>query len=237
MSFFSEQNTERFAAIEILLQLSSIIPSTEILDEFDAIPLCDALLEGGAKTIEINIRTDTAYESIDIIRNRCPQIIVGAGNIKTPDMLKRAIDAGAEFATSPGNTDTLLHAVAEFNIPFLPGVSGGSDMMRALEYGHKRQKFCPVVSMGGTKALKYFHGQFFDIKFCVSGGINDDNIREYLTLPNVDCVLGSWIVRAHDIYDKKWSKVTERTLFSYANITNQKIIDDKNCDSCESKVA
>ncbi len=222
MSFFSEQNIERFLAIDVLLQLSKIIPSTEILDEFDAIPLCDALLAGGSKTIEINIRTDAAYESINIIRNRCPQIIVGAGNIKNPDMLKRAIDSGAEFATSPGNTNTLLKAVEKLNIPFLPGVYGGSDIMRALEYGHKRQKFCPAVGFGGVKALKYFQGQFFEVKFCASGGINDDNIRDYLILSNVECVLGSWIVRAHDIYNKKWEKVTERTLYSYDNIVNSK---------------
>jgi 2-dehydro-3-deoxyphosphogluconate aldolase/(4S)-4-hydroxy-2-oxoglutarate aldolase len=234
MSFFSENNPDRLTAIHALLQISPIIPSVEILDEFDAIPLCDALLAGGAKTIEINIRTDAAYEAIDIIKNRCPQIIIGAGNIKTPDILKRAIDAGAEFGTSPGNTAKLLQAVEENNFPFLPGVSGGSDMMRALEYGHHRQKFCPTVAMGGVKALKYFQGQFFDVKFCVSGGINDDNIREYLVLPNVDCALGSWIVRAHDIYNKRWDKVTERTVLSYQNVHHYtKDNKDDNTDSCK----
>ncbi len=242
MSHFSEQSSNRFIAIETLLQLSPIIISTEILDEFDAIPLCDAVLAGGAKTIEINIRTDAAYEAIEIIKNRCPQIIIGAGNIKTPDMLKRAINAGAEFATSPGNTEKLLQAVAEYNFPFLPGVSGGSDMMLALEYGHNRHKFCPTTSLGGVKALKYFQGQFFDVKFCVSGGINDDNIRDYLHLPNVECVLGSWVVRAHDIYSKKWAKVTERTLFSYQNARqpqkNNSLSDSSDSDSdSDSKVA
>lgn len=238
MSFLSENNTDRFDAITKLLQISSIIPSTEILDEFDAVPLCDALAVGGAKTVEINIRTDAAYEAIEVIRSRCPQIVIGAGNIKTPDMLKRAIDAGAEFGTSPGNTDRLLNAIEKSNFPFLPGVSGGSDMMRALEYGHNRQKFCPAVALGGVKALKYFQGQFFDVKFCVSGGINDDNVREYLVLSNVECVLGSWIVRAHDIYNKRWNKVTERTLESFQNVNNcKKDNKDSSCDNDSPKVA
>jgi 2-dehydro-3-deoxyphosphogluconate aldolase / (4S)-4-hydroxy-2-oxoglutarate aldolase len=220
MSHFSENKGNRFKAIEVLLQISPIIPSVEILDEFDAIPLCDALLAGGAKITEVNIRTDAAYEAIHIIRNRCPQIIIGAGNIKTPDMLKRAIDSGAEFATSPGNTVKLLEAVETADFPFLPGVSVGSDMMCALEYGHNRHKFCPTVAFGGVKALKYFQGQFFDVKFCVSGGISDDNVCEFLNLPNVECALGTWIVRAHDIYSKRWTKITERTLLSYQNVVN-----------------
>ena len=236
MSFFSENNSDRLTAIHALLQISPIIPSVEILDEFDAIPLCDALLAGGAKTIEINIRTDAAYEAIDIIKNRCPQIIIGAGNIKTPDMLQRAINAGAEFGTSPGSTAKLLEAVEKNSFPFLPGVSGGSDMMLALEYGHSRQKFCPTVTMGGVKALKYFQGHFFDVKFCISGGINDDNIGEYLILSNVECALGSWIVRAHDIYNKQWNKVTERTLLSYKNVSDY-VKDNKDDDKNACKFA
>lgn len=229
MSHFSDSNLNRFKAIENLLQISPIIPSVEILDEFDAIPLCDALLAGGAKVLEVNIRTDAAYESIHIIRNRCPQIVIGAGNIKTPDMLNRAVDSGAEFGTSPGNTVKLLEAVTTANFPFLPGVSMGSDMMCALEFGFNRHKFCPTVAFGGSKALKYFQGQFFDVKFCVSGGINDDNICEFLSLPNVECALGTWIVRAHDIYSKRWAKITERTQISYENVQNH--VKDSDGDS------
>ncbi len=220
MSIINQDNYNRFESIEALLKVSPIIPSVEILDEFDAVPLVDALEAGGARSIEVNLRTNAAFEAISIIKKRCPQIILGAGNIKTPQLLRQAIDAGAEFGTSPGNTDKLLSAVEEANFPFLPGVNGGSDMMRALEYGHSRQKFCPVASLGGVKALRYFQGPFFEVKFCISGGINDDNIREYLLLSNVECAIGSWIVRAHDIYNKKWDKVTERTKYSFDNVKN-----------------
>lgn len=219
MSFDADNPTsDPFKSIESLMKLSPLIPSTEILDEFDAVPLCDALEAGGAKVITVNIRTNAAYEAIDIIKRQCPNIVIGANNIQTPDMLQAAIDAGAEFGSSPGNTDILLRAVSRRNFAFLPGVSTGSDMMRALEYGYHYHKFCPAAFSGGLKVLKYFQSQFFDVKFCVSGGINDDNINDYLSMTNVESVIGSWIVRAHDIYDKKWAKVTERTLFSYNNL-------------------
>jgi|GEM_PF-138822 len=211
-------NAKRYAALDELMKLSPLIPSTEMLDEFDAVPLCDALVAGGAKIVVVNIRTIAAYDAIEVIKKRCPQIIVGANNIQTPNMLQAAIDSGAEFGSSPGNTDILLNAVAKQDFAFLPGVSNGSDMMRALEYGYNYHKFCPAAYSGGVKALKYYQGQFFNVKFCVSGGINDDNINEYLSMTNVESVIGSWIVRAHDIYDKKWAKVTERTLYSFNNI-------------------
>lgn len=218
MDALLSDSSDRFQAIETLLNISPIIPTVEILDEFDAVPLIDALQKGGAKTIQVNIRTNTSYEAIEIIKNKCPQIIIGAGNVRTPDMLKRAIKAGAEYTSSPGNTDTLLSAVDHFGVPFLPGVNTGSDMMRALEHGHYRQKYCPVVSLDAIKALKYFNREFFDVKFCISGALTDDSIKEYLLLSNVECAMGSWIVRAHDIYNKNWDKVTERMNYSYETV-------------------
>lgn len=228
-------NNDRFAVIDELLKIAPIIPSVEVLDEFDAVPLVDALQSGGTKTIQVNLRTDAAYDSIGIIKNRCPQIVVGAGNVRTPDMLKKAIDAGAEFASSPGNTDMLLAAVDHLEVPFLPGVNTGSDMMRALEHGHYKQKFCPIVSLDAIKALKYYQKEFFDVKFCISGALNDDNIKEYLLLSNVQCVMGSWIVRAHDIYNKRWAKVTERTVYSYENIA--KYLKEAKTNNKESGIA
>lgn len=203
--------------IEHIVKLSKIIPSVEILDEFDAVPLMDALIEGGVKVVEVSIRTDAAYESLEIIKKRVPELVVGACNIKTPDMLERAIDSGADYGTSPGNTERLLKAVYKKAFPFIPGVSNGSDIMQALEYGHIIQKFCPAVALGGVKTLKYLHGHFNEVQFCPAGGLNDDNVGDFLSLPNVLCISGSWIVRAHDTYEKKWAKVIERTKFSMEN--------------------
>ena len=207
---------EQFA-IENIVKLSKIIPSVEILDEFDAVPLMDALLEGGVKVVEVSIRTQAAYEALAIIKKRVPELIIGACNIKTPDMLERAIDAGADYGTSPGNTERLLKAVCEKDFPFIPGVSNGSDIMQALEYNHVIQKFCPAVALGGVKTLKYLHGHFHEVQFCPAGGLNDDNVGDFLALPNVVCASGAWIVRAHDTYEKKWAKVIERTKFSMEN--------------------
>ena len=89
--------------------------------------------------------------------------------------------------------------------------------MQALEYGHTIQKFCPAIALGGVKTLKYLHGHFNEVQFCPSGGLNDDNVGDFLSLPNVVCATGSWIVRAHDTYEKKWAKVIERTKFSMEN--------------------
>ena len=204
--------------LQQFLTRSKIIPSVEILDEFDAIPLMDSLIEGGVQVVEVNLRTQAAFESINIIKKRLPSLIVGAGNIKTPDMLEKAIDAGADYGTSPGNTERLLNAVTLKHFPFLAGVASGSDIMRALECGHNVQRLCPAVALGGTKTLKYLHASFSEVLFSPAGGINDDNSLEFLLLPNVCSVGGSWIVRSHDTYERKWPKVTERTKFAFSNI-------------------
>lgn len=201
-----------------ILNISKIIPVVELLDEFDAVPLMEALIEGGVKVVEINIRTQAAFDSIEIIKRRLPYLIVGAANIKTPDMLQKTIDCGADYGTSPGNTDRLMDAVVKQSFPFLPGVSHASDIMRALEYGHNIQRLCPVVSLGGVKTLKYLNTSFSELIFSPAGGITDENVLEFLLLPNVCSVGGSWIVRSHDTYAKKWSKVIERTKFSFDNI-------------------
>ncbi|MEM6603787.1 MAG: bifunctional 4-hydroxy-2-oxoglutarate aldolase/2-dehydro-3-deoxy-phosphogluconate aldolase [Pseudomonadota bacterium] len=204
-------------SIENILRVAKIIPSVELLDEFDAIPLMDALINGGVRVVEIALRTQASYDSLEIIKKRIPDLIIGAGSVKTPDMLQKAYDAGADYATSPGNTDKLLDAVSKISLPFLPGVSNGSDIMRALEYGHTSQKFCPATALGGVKTLKYLHGSFSEVTFCPAGGLNDDNMGDFLALSNVACVTGSWIVRSHDTYEKKWNKVIERTKFSLEN--------------------
>lgn len=197
---------------------SKIIPTVEILDEFDAIPLMDSLIEGGVQAVEVNIRTQAAFDSIEIIKKRLPALVVGAGNIKTPDMLEKAIDSGADYGTSPGNTERLLNAITLKKFPFLPGVASGSDIMRALECGHTLQRLCPVMALGGIKTLKYLHASFSEVLFSPSGGINDDNSLEFLLQANVCSIGGSWIVRSHDTYERKWGKIIERTKFSFETI-------------------
>lgn len=204
--------------IHDIITLSHIIPSVDIIDGYDSIPLMDALHEGGVKTVEIIIRNDESYKILETIKKRVPELHVGAGNIKTPDMLQRAIDIGIDYATSPGNTDRLFNAVQKNDFPFLPGVSNSSDIMRALEYGYTMQKFCPAIALGGVKTLKYLHGHFQEVMFCPAGGLNDDNVSDFLHLPNVAGVTGGWIVRAHDIYEKRWPKIVERTQFAFSQI-------------------
>ncbi len=193
-----------------LLKNHKIIAVLEILDEFDAVPVADALAEGGIECLEVTLRTPAALSAVEIIKNRAPGTIVGAGTVRTCEQLKQAINAGADFAVSPGVTQALLQTALDKQFPYMPGVLTPSDIMLATEYQFNLLKFFPAVSSGGVKALKSFERPFQGLKFCPTGGLNEDNMGDFLELNNVSCIGGGWIVRMHDIYSRRWGKITER---------------------------
>lgn len=186
------------------LKHTPVLPVVVIDDAASAVPLAEALLAGGISAIEITLRTSAALDAIRQVSARLPQMRMAAGTVLSADDLRRAHDAGAQFAVSPGMTPALLTAAKNSSIPLLPGVATASDIMLGLEYGLQFFKFFPAATSGGMEALKAFAGPFASLRFCPTGGINLQNAAAYLALENVVCIGGSWVAPASLIKQKDW---------------------------------
>ena len=185
----------------------SVIPVITLDRVEDAVPLAQALVAGGLKGLEVTLRTEAAVEGIREIVKHVPDAIVGTGTVCNEQQIKLSEDLGCQFMISPGATDKLLEAGAQSSVPFLPGVASVSELMRGMEYGHRDFKFFPAEAAGGTSVLKAFAGPFGDVRFCPTGGIGLHNVVEYLALPNVLCVGGSWIAQTNLIRQQAWSEI------------------------------
>jgi len=194
-----------------LFAQGAVVPVIVIKDLADAVPMAKALLAGGIRVLEVTLRTPVALDAIKLLSEQVPEAIVGAGTVTTAAQLEQVIAAGAKFAISPGLTRELLQAGKESVIPLIPGIASISELMEGTGLGYTHFKFFPAEAAGGVKTLKSIHGPFSDIRFCPTGGINEKNYLEYLALPNVSCVGGSWIVPDQAVSDKDWQKITELT--------------------------
>ena len=192
--------------IEDIASLSPVIPVLTIARTDDAVPLARALTEGGLTVLEITLRTAAALGAIEAIAHDVPKAVIGAGTVMTPEDMKRARDAGARFAVSPGLTEQLAR---DATLPLLPGVATASEIMRGRELGFTRFKFFPAESSGGIAALKAFAGPFADIRFCPTGGISAQIAPDYLALGNVMCVGGSWMAPQSLIDACDWGGIAE----------------------------
>lgn len=180
-------------AIETIMRTAPVIPVLVIEDIAHALPLAEALVEGGLKVLEVTLRTPCALEAIKVMK-QVPGAIVGAGTVLNPDQLQAAIDAGSEFIVSPGLTPRLGEAAVKANIPFLPGTANAADIMLGMDLGLSRFKFFPAEASGGTSALKAIAAPFGDARFCPTGGITLATAPNYLALDAVLCVGGSWML-------------------------------------------
>jgi len=194
---------------ETLFAQGPVVPVIVIKDLADAVPMAKALLAGGVKVLEVTLRTPVALEAIRLLSAEVPEAIVGAGTVTTPAQLQQAIEAGARFAISPGSTRELLQAGKDAGIPLIPGIASISELMEGTGLGYTHFKFFPAEAAGGVKTLKSIHGPFPEIRFCPTGGINEKNYQDYLALPNVLCVGGSWIVPDDAVTGKDWNRITE----------------------------
>jgi len=197
---------------EVVLTQSVIIPVMVIHDLDQTVFLAEALLKGGVSIFEVTLRTPIALDAVKILNNSFPSALVGVGTVITPSQLDRAVETGAQFAVSPGLTRELLLAGSQSSIPLIPGVSSVSDVMEGIALGYTHFKFFPAALAGGVGMLRAFHGLFPHVRFCPTGGINAANCSEYLVLPNVLCVGGSWIVPDDAIRKNEWSLITELCL-------------------------
>lgn len=192
-----------------VLNSGPVMPVMVIHNLEDAVPLAKALVAGGIRVLEITLRTPVALDAIRIISQQVEEAIVGAGTITTPEHLQQAEEAGAVFAISPGLTPNLLKASQSNRIALIPGISTLSELMLGMEYGLDHFKFFPAAAAGGVNMLKGIAGPIPSVTFCPTGGISADNYNEYLKLPNVACVGGSWLAPDDAIKAKNWHKITE----------------------------
>ena len=190
-----------------LLELSPVMPVVVLDDVEHAVPVAEALLRGGIRVIEVTLRTPAALASIERIAAAVPDLVVGAGTVTAPGHAKQSLDAGARFIVTPGATDGLLDAVAATGLPYLPGVSTVSEAMRAAERGCTVLKFFPAEAAGGAAYLKSIYGPLPGLRFCPTGGITVDSAPNYLALPNVGCVGGSWLTPKDALAAGDWSRV------------------------------
>ncbi len=194
---------------DTLFEMGPVVPVIVIKDLADAVPMAKALLAGGIKVLEVTLRTPVALDAIRLLAEQVPDAVVGAGTVTTAAQLQQVAEAGAKFAISPGLTRELLQAGKDAAIPLIPGIASISELMEGTGLGYSHFKFFPAEAAGGVKTLKSIHGPFADIRFCPTGGINEKNFRDYLALPNVSCVGGSWIVPDDAVAAKDWDRITE----------------------------
>lgn len=186
-----------------------IVPVLVINKVEDALPIAEALLAADVKVLEVTLRTPSALDVISIIAKELPEAIVGTGTVTNRHQLQQSVDAGAKFAISPGLTQDLLQAGNESEIALIPGIASISELMVAGDLGYDHLKFFPAEASGGVNAIKSIGGPFPDITFCPTGGINLNNVRDYLALSNVACCGGSWLVPNSAVESKDWSAITK----------------------------
>ncbi|BBE73858.1 bifunctional 4-hydroxy-2-oxoglutarate aldolase/2-dehydro-3-deoxy-phosphogluconate aldolase [Oharaeibacter diazotrophicus] len=194
------------AALLATLRRAPVVPVLIVEKLEHAVPLGTALVNGGLPALEVTLRTPVA---LDVVRAMAdiPGGVVGAGTILDPAQAREAVAAGAKFLVSPGATPAILDAALELGVPLLPGVATASEAMAARERGFKVLKFFPAGPAGGPTYLKALASPLGDVVFCPTGGVSPENARDYLKLPNVVCVGGSWVAPADAVAAGDWARV------------------------------
>jgi 2-dehydro-3-deoxyphosphogluconate aldolase/(4S)-4-hydroxy-2-oxoglutarate aldolase len=192
-----------------IINASPVMPIVLAPEVSQAVPLARALLAGGISVMEVRLRSADALDAVQEIRRLVPDMTVGVGMITSAKDLQAAVDAGAQFGTSPGSSIWLLDAAQEFRLPFLPGAMTPSDVLSARDAGFRAFKFFPARAAGGPTMLKALGSVFPDVQFYPSGGITAANAREYLALPNVACVGGSWVTPKLLVEARDWAAIEQ----------------------------
>jgi 2-dehydro-3-deoxyphosphogluconate aldolase/(4S)-4-hydroxy-2-oxoglutarate aldolase len=201
--------TQSFVSLSAkqVMQDAPVIPVIVLHDVAHAVPLARALMAGGIRMLEITLRTSAALECMRAIRAEVPEAIVGAGTVCNARDVDACLEAGARFAVSPGYTAQLGLACRDRGLPLLPGVSTASEIMQAQQDGYTDLKFFPAMQAGGVAMIKALYGPFAHIQFCPTGGITPQNAGEFLALPNVICVGGSWLVPAEALAQGDYKRI------------------------------
>ncbi len=192
-----------------ILSLGPVLPVIVLDKVADAVPLARALVAGGVRVLEVTLRTPAALDCVRAIRAEVPDAVVGVGTMTRAEDFSAAVEAGASFGVSPGVSPALLAAARYHDLPFLPGVMTPADIIAALEAGYTSLKFFPAKQAGGIEMLKAFGGPFAQVAFCPTGGIDAASAPDYLALPNVACVGGSWLAPARLVANGDWAAIEQ----------------------------
>lgn len=197
-----------------------VVPVIVLSDVAHAVPLARALLAGGIDVMEITLRSDAALAAMEAVARAVPEMHVGAGTVTRVADVARVVSAGASFALSPGCTDALVQAVAAAHLPFIPGVATASEVMAARDHGFGLMKLFPAAQVGGLAMLKALGAPLPDVAFCPTGGVNPDNLAEFLALPNVAMAGGSWLTPADALAQGDWARITRLAAEAIATAKN-----------------
>lgn len=184
-----------------------VVPVIVLSDEAQAVPLAHALLEGGIDVMEITLRSGVALRAIEAVARAVPKMHLGAGTVTRAAEVAQVISAGAKFALSPGCSEALVDAVKAARLPFIPGVMTPSEVMRARDHGFTLMKLFPAAQAGGIAMLKALGAPLPDVRFCPTGGVSPENLREILALPNVAMAGGSWLTPSDALRQGDWKRI------------------------------
>lgn len=187
---------------------SRVVPVVVVTDHAQAVPMAEALLAGGVDVIEITLRSSAALAAIEAVARAVPAMQVGAGTVTRASEVAQVIAAGARFALSPGATPALLDAVTAAGLPFIPGVATPGEAMSARDAGFTLMKCFPAAQLGGVEVLKAWGGPLPDLRFCPTGGVSLANMGQFLALPNVAMVGGSWLTPVAAVQAGDWAQIT-----------------------------
>jgi 2-dehydro-3-deoxyphosphogluconate aldolase/(4S)-4-hydroxy-2-oxoglutarate aldolase len=201
------QQGEKLTALQVM-QDAPVIPVIVLHDVKHAVALARALVAGGIRMLEVTLRTPQALACLEAIAREVPEAVAGAGTVRSAADVQASLNAGARFAVSPGYTHTVGQACRNAGLPLLPGVATGSEIMAAQDDGYNELKFFPAMQAGGPAMLKAWGGPFIDVRFCPTGGVTQANAAEFLALPNVACVGGSWLTPADALAAGDWARIT-----------------------------
>jgi len=185
-----------------------VIPVLVVENAEHAVPMAKALVAGGLTALEVTLRTKSAMEVVERIAAEVPEAIIGVGTVTRPEQFELVKNAGAQFVVSPGLTPTLAQAAKDNEMPYLPGAVTASEIIMAMELGITDLKFFPAGTSGGPAALKGFSSVFSGVRFCPTGGVKPGNMHDYLSLPNVATVGGTWLVNAALLESDDWDGIT-----------------------------
>ena len=204
--------------VRSVLSASPLIPVITVNPPDEALPLCQALVDGGIRVLEITLRTPHGIKAIEQVRKAIPDAWVGAGTVTGIAQYRDVEAAGAQFVITPGITESILEFGMTSEAPLLPGISTISELMLGYNLGYREFKFFPAEVAGGIPALKAFSGPFPDVTFCPTGGIRRDTAKSYLALNNVAAVGGTWLTPADAVSSGHWHEISEIARESLAGL-------------------
>ena len=214
-----------------LLARCPLVPVVVLDRADDAVPLGEALLAGGITGVEITLRTAAGLDAIARAARALPELTVGAGSVLTPGQVDQVVEAGARFVVSPGLHAAVIARCAELSVPALPGIATASELMTAINLGLTEVKFFPAGLLGGPAAIRALSAPFPGVSFLPSGGVGPGNLADYLALPCVPAVSGSWMVEPGLIRAGEWAEITRRSAAALEAASDRSPVPDTNGES------